>query len=383
MEDDDWEVFVGRRKKKWEAAEEERVRALQRAEEEKKAKELAALPPYVRPFSPPNRDHFGDMEDDDWEVFVVRRKEKWETAEEERVKALEKDKHRMPPPKNPPVFVRDSTDGKKERVTVVNGKEIILRAHPSLGGAAPEDDSSPAVKSARHSKTGVSREAERLATGFNQKEGWVSKQNNAAAAAAVSVQPHHEATAPPPLAPPSPSAALSRVSIHEQPEGTQSGVDNQGDVIMEGREVAGVAEKNEIEGGQTEKERENEDITKAVAEAEGGVDDLIEKGKALQKGGTADWESHQEDLFEKFAEQQEVQMHYRAPTLLCAVDANTNKDFFKEKLLPLGMFDPNPSPMDPFLTMQQPLSPEAIAALRGPFTIRMTSELQGVATKIG
>uniref|UniRef100_A0A0K6S6A5 Uncharacterized protein n=2 Tax=Chromera velia CCMP2878 TaxID=1169474 RepID=A0A0K6S6A5_9ALVE len=143
MEDDDWEVFVGRRKKKWEAAEEERVRALQRAEEEKKAKELAALPRYVRPFFSSNRDHFGDMEDDDWEVFVVRRKEKWETAEEERVKALEKDKHPMPPPKNPPVFVRDSTDGKKERVTVVDGKEIILHVHPSLGGAAPEDDGPP------------------------------------------------------------------------------------------------------------------------------------------------------------------------------------------------------------------------------------------------
>eukprot|EP00820_Chromera_velia_P028771 Cvel_36636.t1-p1 / transcript=Cvel_36636.t1 / gene=Cvel_36636 / organism=Chromera_velia_CCMP2878 / gene_product=hypothetical protein / transcript_product=hypothetical protein / location=Cvel_scaffold7598:1-225(-) / protein_length=75 / sequence_SO=supercontig / SO=protein_coding / is_pseudo=false len=75
---------------------------------------------------------------------------------------------------------------------------------------------------------------------------------------------------------------------------------------MEGREVAGAAEKNEIEGGQTEKERENEDITEAVAEAEGGVDDLIEKGKALRKEGTTDWESHQEDLLEKFAEQQEV-----------------------------------------------------------------------------
>uniref|UniRef100_A0A0G4HUJ9 Uncharacterized protein n=1 Tax=Chromera velia CCMP2878 TaxID=1169474 RepID=A0A0G4HUJ9_9ALVE len=152
---------------------------------------------------------------------------------------------------------------------------------------------------------------------------------------------------------------------------------------MEGREVAGAAKKNEIKGGQTEKERKNEDITEAVAEAEGGVDDLIEKGKALRKGSTADWESHQEDLLEKFAEQQEVQMHYRAPTLLCIIDANTNKNFFKEKLLPLGMFDPNPPPMDPFLTMQQPLSLEAIAALRGLFTIRMTSELQGVATKIG
>uniref|UniRef100_A0A0G4GQ49 Uncharacterized protein n=1 Tax=Chromera velia CCMP2878 TaxID=1169474 RepID=A0A0G4GQ49_9ALVE len=90
MEDDDWEVFVGGRKKKWEAAEEERVRALQRVEEEKKAKELAALPPYVRPFSPPNRDHFEDMEDDDWEVFVRRRKKKWEAAEEERVRALQR-----------------------------------------------------------------------------------------------------------------------------------------------------------------------------------------------------------------------------------------------------------------------------------------------------
>uniref|UniRef100_A0A0G4HV11 Uncharacterized protein n=1 Tax=Chromera velia CCMP2878 TaxID=1169474 RepID=A0A0G4HV11_9ALVE len=37
---------------------------------------VVALPPYVCPFSPPNRDQFRDMEDDDWEVFVGGRKKK-------------------------------------------------------------------------------------------------------------------------------------------------------------------------------------------------------------------------------------------------------------------------------------------------------------------